>query len=151
MAMNQTGAYVTATLAVLVLLLVGAFAWYHNPGKWVKFEYKGGQPVTFKTGGAPVNRLRFKGVVFYTASPDGQRAAWDVSAVLNGMAAAYDIKSVTVTELSLGGSQKIALNPFSFKKPGFNTTAEVPTAAASAKWGAVPAASTALTGMVRVV
>ena len=148
--METAAAYIVALLVVLVLLVVAAFAWYHQPSKWKSFSYVGGDVVTFVTGTTPLGRLRFKGCTFTTANPANTPATWDVTGVLNGMSAAYDIP-VGKYELSLGGSAKHPLNPFSFTKVGFNDITTVPTAAANNTWAAVPNSATTLTGMMRLV
>lgn len=150
--MDSLSAYIVATLVVLLLLVAAAYAWYNNPSKWVSFSYGGGDTVTFDTRGPQINRLRFKDCVFKTANPAGAVQQWDVTAVLNGMSTAYNVPTKKViTTLTLGGGKGIPLNPFSFKKDGFNTTADVPTAADSQKWSVVPKSATSLTGKMRIV
>ena len=149
--MEPAAAYITAAVVVLLLLVAAAYAWYHRPSKWVQFSYAGGDKVSFSTGGLPINRLRFKSCVFRTANPAGTARQWDVTGVLNGMAAAYDVKGISKSALTLGGSQQIPLNPFSFKLGGFNDESVVDSAAASMQWGTVPAAATSLVGKVRLI
>jgi hypothetical protein len=149
--MSPAGAYILATVTVLLILVGAAYGWYNQPSKWVEFKYTGGSSPAFGTQGMPISRLRFRDCQFTTANPDGVAASWDVSAVLNSMAAAYDIPSLNQWELKLYGGSSGGLNPFSFKRKGFNTTDVVPTAAASQKWTTVPPASTTLTGKMRYV
>lgn len=148
--MPTAAAYLTALIIVLVLLLGAAWWWYHRPGAWKKFSYKGGDKVAFNSSPRLVSKLRFRNCVFATQNPKGEKVSWDVTAVLNGMAAAYDT-NVQITSLPLGGSAQIPLNPFSFKKASFNDLAAVPNAAANAVWAAVPASATTLTGEVRTI
>lgn len=148
--MGPAAAAAAALVVVLLLLLAGAFAWYHNPRAWKSFSYAGGDAVAFSTDGAPLDRLRFRGCTFATVNPQGLAAQWDVTAVLNGMAAAYDVP-ISKSELTLGGSARIPLNPFSFTRAGYNDPATVPTAAASTAWGAAPPAATRLVGQLRVL
>jgi len=82
-----------------------------KPPSWDARPGADGQPRT-------VDRLRFKNSVFTVTSPDGSTTyRRDVTAVLNGMAAAYKNSSVAPpTTLSLDRP----LNAFSFTIPGFN-------------------------------
>lgn len=144
--------YFLALAIVVVLLIVAAFVWYYNPGAWKKFSYKGGDAVAF-TGGptTSVERLRFRKCQFATQSPSKVSQSWDVSSVLNGMAVAYKGSNAGKTVLTLGGSARIPLNPFSFTKVGFNDKSVVPTKADSAAWSSVPDSATTLVGEYRVV
>lgn len=149
--MDPGPAYLLATIVVVLLLILVAYFWYNRSSAWSSFSYTGGQKVAFTVpDGKPVKSLRFRKCVFTTANPSGNTQSWDVTAVLNGMAAAYDVPNREVT-LPLGGSKQVPLNPFSFIKAGFNDTETVPTSADSTNWGSVPSAATKLVGDVRVV
>lgn len=149
--METAAAYFVATVVVVLLLVAAAYAWYNNPSAWESISAKGGDTVAFSAGGRPLNRLRFKDCVFTTQSPSGEVKSWEVTAVLNGMAAAYDVPAPGKTALTLGGSSAVALNPFSFTKSGFNDGATVPTQADSAEWAGVPDNMTTLVGKMRVI
>jgi len=149
-------AFGLAFVGVLLLLLIGAFAWYHWPGSWEAFEFYGGsRPAWPAPAGEKVNSLRFEGCTFTTANPQGEKASFDVTPVLNGMAVAYDVPLAPgmSNTLFLGGSegQQIPLNPFSFVIPGFNDRGAVPDSTARDRWKVVPPGATKLTGRVRAI
>lgn len=150
--MKFEASYLFAAALVLVLLVALAFAWYHWPGSWSEFEYRGDDKVTFRSPKGAGN-LRFKMCKFTTADPSGRVHTWDVTAVLNGMAAAYDRGDDRIKELRIGNSSEgqIPLNPFSFKKSGINTRNEVPTPGDRARWADVPPQSVVLNGLVRKI
>jgi hypothetical protein len=149
--MVNARAYATATVVVVLLLVIGVYVWYEWPGLWNEFSWGGGQKVQFTpSAGGTVAGLRFKDCVFTTKNPAGVTASWNVSSVLNGMSAAYDLPvTQDFNVLKIGGSGLTPLNPFTFRKKGFNDTVTVPTKTASALWAAVPPAATTLTGKVR--
>lgn len=125
--MRRSRALLTAVLVVLVLLLVAAWLYYNQYG-WTGFGYAGGQQVAFTaSNGRAASMLRFKDCMFSTTSPSGQTRTADVTAILNGMAAAYggDSGAPQYEGFVLGGSARHPLNPFSFTIKGFNDRATV--------------------------
>lgn len=143
--MEQTQAYIVATLIVLLLLVVAAYVWVNYGNKWNTFNEAGGATVSFDAGSKTPAWIRFRNCKFTTQNPQGVAMTWDVTAVLNGMAVAHPKQPPAgsyPTSLSLSDE----LNPFSFIKAGFNDSQTVPTEAASQAWSSVPASSTKLTG-----
>jgi len=120
---------VVAGLIALLVLTIGACAYYHQTG-WNDFSFREKQTVVFP---APrgIGRLRFKSATFQVLTPAGP-VAWDVTAVLNGIAGAHASVESSADHLTLAAG--IPLNPFSFKKVGFNDRATVPSAAEARAW-----------------
>jgi hypothetical protein len=104
---------VSAFIVLLVLLLVSAYGWYYHTG-WHAFAYETGSSPSW--GASDISRLRFKDVVFVVSRSDGIVQKKDVSAVLNGMAVAYESAVNKPPQLRLVRR----LNAFSFVVEGFN-------------------------------
>ena len=156
MSLGQT-VFLGALLAVLVVILA-LVVWYdrvgwHTPASdFAACAFAGGVPYdaagprpswTSSTGS--VADLRFRGYVFTVADPADPARVYskDVSAVLNGMAAAYAGSAAAPATLALSRP----LNAFSFVIAGVNDPAAVPTPADAARWGNV---RTTLVGRWRV-
>jgi len=147
--MDHVTSYVLATVVVLVLLALSAYVWYNYLNTWNTIKETGGQVVVFDALMKTPAWIRFRNCKFTTTSPQGVTKTWDVTAVLNGMAAAHPKNPTSMgspTSLTLGGGAQAPLNPFSFVLKGFNDVNTVTTAAESATWAAVPLSSTKLTG-----
>ncbi|MFA6166980.1 MAG: hypothetical protein WC700_10205 [Gemmatimonadaceae bacterium] len=119
--MKGVQAAALAAVITLVMLIVAAFIWSRFVG-WQSFTNKTGDQVSWQAAGsADVSRLRFLDCTFTVVRSDGVVGSKDVTAVLNGMAVAYQDGSNNPTVLSLDRP----LNPFSFVITGFNDSATV--------------------------
>lgn len=135
-AMDTPYAAAVALIAVLTLLVIMAFIWYRFFG-WKPFQFAAGDSPTWTpAGSADVSRLRFADAMFSVQLGDGTSRSQDVTAVLNGMAAAYSGGAANPTWLTLTRP----LNAFSFVIPGFNDSATVPDPSRPA-WCSSPPAS----------
>ena len=101
--METAPAFLTAIIIVAALVIVAAFIWYQKG--WVTFAKKTGDHTTSPKGdvqgpcwnstSGDTSRLRFKDTMF-TLNVGGETYVQDVTAVLNGMAAAYNGTSGTL-------------------------------------------------------
>lgn len=141
--MELLGAFLVSVVVVLLLLVVLAYGWWQIG--WTRRVYHSGDVVTFGASGKSLDSITFRKCVFTTKSPKGHTESWDVTSQLNSMAQAYAPSGKSKAALpgqdsfSLGGSEKVPLNPFSFSKPGFNDKAAVPDPTA---WKKMPATLT---------
>lgn len=109
------------------------------------FCQTGVTPSWAAAGGKTAASLRFLRCTFTATDPGGATHSADVTAVLNGMAAAYRGAATAVpAALSLDRP----LNAFSFQIPGVNDSTTVSTAEAAAAWAN---SATTLTGSVRTI
>jgi hypothetical protein len=137
--MSTAYALLVAAVVVLTLLIAGAYVWYRYYG-WAPFQFTSGDnPAWNAAGTADVSRLRFADAVFAVRLANGTTRTADVTAVLNGMAAAYEGGTSNPTVLTLTRP----LNPFSFVIPGFNDAASVPDPTLPDWCSSPPAACTA--------
>lgn len=126
--MSDPASLLAAACLAVVVVAAGLCAHYYFSG-WTSFTFtssgsSSAPPAWPRPGDAltctDASRLRFKGVTFTSAVPGAPAAS--VTAVLNGMAAAYRGATATPpTSLALDAP----LNPFSFAVPGFNDPATV--------------------------
>lgn len=146
--MDKPQSYIAATLIVLLVVVAFAWVWFNYIKHWKQIDATGGDKLSFDTIMKTPAWLRFRNCKFTTQSPAGEVQTWDVTAVLNGMAAAHQKEATGAypTQMNLGGGAQAPLNPFSFIKTGFNDTQTVPTATLSEEWAKVPDAATRLTG-----
>lgn len=111
---------VIAALLVVALLVLIAYVWYNYMG-WTPFTFTSGDvdpstsqprvPSWMPEIDRSVGGLRFHTCTFYVRAAGGATVATkDVTAVLNGMAAAYEKPISGVSKLTLAGP----LNPYSF-------------------------------------
>ena len=119
--MQPAAAAIAAALIIVLILIAAAYAWYNFTG-WQAFSFTtGDKPKWVPAGGADISRLRFKNCTFTVVRGDGVTKPYDVTAVLNGMAVAFE------GGISNPGSLALVrpLNPFSFVIPGFNDSKTV--------------------------
>ena len=119
--MGKATAILVATIAVVTLLIIGAFSWYHFTG-WQTFSYKTGDNPSWMPSSGDVTLLRFKDVKFTVRRSDGAYAEANVAGNLNSMAVGLKGGLNLPPALTLDKP----LNPFSFTIKGFNDVATVP-------------------------
>jgi hypothetical protein len=122
MALGDGPAAAIALLAVIVIVLVVAFGWYHYTG-WTTFSYRVGEsPSWTPSTGGDVSRLRFKDCVYTITRGDKVVKTQDVTPVLNSMAVSQKGNAKQPKALTLDRP----MNPFSFVITGFNDRKSVP-------------------------
>lgn len=124
--MNEALAALAAAVIVLLLVVATAWGWWHLTG-WKSFSYSIGDTVSWTAAeGSDVSSLRFKNCKFTSKKTTGDSKTIDVTAVLNGMAVAYEGADST-PGFSIPTTLPLvrALNPFSFIITGFNDVTTV--------------------------
>lgn len=108
--MDKLTSAIVAGVLVLFVLILAARIWdqrgWQPFGPYSSTDTDGnGQPNVPKWVALSNDpgRLRFRGVTFTVQSADGHQLAWDVSSVLNGMAAAHKSPLAGVQTLDLAG------------------------------------------------
>lgn len=144
--MDKSPAAAVAVIAVLIILLLTAYAWYFLPG-WKKFSYVAGDDPTWVVGEVGISNLRFKNCLFTIVRGDGVTRTLDATAALNAMAVAYKNQKLNPSSLKLVRP----INTFSFIIQGFNDRASVSNPGAPAWLAGVGGASVTLTGYWRVL
>lgn len=140
--MDTAPAFILSLLTVVAILIIAAYVWYNSSG-WSTFSFKTGDSTSCGTPSAPktcgpcwtpkvaangtsgsISELRFKNAIF-TLNVGGQPYTKDVTAVLNGMAVAY--QGTGATAVNTGGlCLDKPLNAFSFLIQGVNDSTKVP-------------------------
>ncbi len=119
--MQTLARVVIAAVVVIAILIVAAFVWYNYTG-WQAFSFQTGDSASWALPAqADISLLRFKGCTFTVTRGDGVTRTYDVTPVLNGMAAAYAGGTSNPPLLKLTRP----LNAFSFVIPGFNDSRTV--------------------------
>lgn len=126
-----TQSLIISIIVVIVIIIIAAYIWYNFMG-WKPFSYKTNDKVSWKPDkNKNISQLRFKDVKYSVLEPNGTQHTYDVTAVLNGMAVAYENSDIQIPKtLNLDKN----LNSFSFQIPGVNDSRTLQTKDQVERW-----------------